>query len=414
MIALVDCNSFYASCERLFNPSLNSSPVVVLSNNDGCVVARSQEAKDLGIKMGEPFFKIKNFCKAKGVVAFSSNYPLYTDLSRRVMKVIESLVPEIAVYSVDEAFSNLAGIEDLYKIGHKLKDEIKEQVGIPVGVGIAPTKVLAKLANRIAKKSKKANGVVILDSVKLQNVALKMTAIEDVWGVGKKSAEKLQLLGIKTAYEFKVYENEKLIQKLLTKIGLQIKHELMGINCFPLSEDMDKKKEIMSSKSFSGAIYCRYELAKRLAQRVVEAIEKMRLQGSKCTSLTLFASTGRFDDRQYSMACKYVFSLATSDTRRALSLIDEFLNEKFRDGYGYKRAGIHLSNFAQKEELQLNLFDEVNEKGDELMNAVDRINTTEGKGSITFMLAHNKKSKDLSLNKSPRYTTSWNDLKKFA
>ena len=230
----MDCNSFYASCERVFRPELNTRPVIVLSNNDGCAIARTNEAKALGIKMGAPYFEIKNLCKKHNVAVFSSNFALYTNMSDRVMGVLEKNCPRIQVYSVDEAFLDLTGVPNLTEFGRHLRKIVHEHIGIPTGFGIAPTKVLSKIANHIAKKSNKAGGVVNLMDPKLQDVALKRTKVEDIWGVGRRSAEKLNGMGLYTAYDFKEYANERLIQKIFTKVGLQIKHELMGINCFDL------------------------------------------------------------------------------------------------------------------------------------------------------------------------------------
>jgi DNA polymerase V len=248
--ALIDCNSFYCSCERVFRPDLKDMPVIVLSNNDGCAVARTNEAKALGIKMGEPYFKIKEICKNNNVAVFSSNFSLYTNLSDRVMKVISKNCPQVEVYSIDEAFADMKGIRNVTEHATRLRSTIMQNVGIPTSIGLAPTKVLAKIANHIAKRSLKANGVVNLNEKRLQDIALKMVEVGDIWGVGRANSQKLKMMGIHTAYDFREFKNERIIQKVFTKVGLQIKHELMGISCFPLNLNIEDKKEIMCSRTF--------------------------------------------------------------------------------------------------------------------------------------------------------------------
>ncbi len=281
VFALIDCNSFYCSCERVFRPDLNNKPVIVLSNNDGCAIARTSEAKELGIEMGAPYFQIKEFCKENNVAVFSSNFSLYTDLSNRIMRSLANHCPTIEIYSVDEAFVDFTGIRDLTEHGIFLKEMLLKNIGIPTSVGIAPTKVLAKIANHIAKKSTKANGVVNLIDEKLQDIALKRVKVEDIWGVGRANTKKLNMLGIHTAYDYREFKNEQLIQKLFTKTGLQIKHELMGISCFPLNEDAANKKEIMCSRTFGYQVIDKNTLKESVANYVTKAAERAR---PKCTT----------------------------------------------------------------------------------------------------------------------------------
>ena len=242
--ALVDCNSFFCSCERVFRPDLKDRPVGVLSNNDGCFIARTSELKALGVKMGDPYFKVKKLCDKYNVSVFSSNFSLYTNMSDRVMSILSSFAPQLEVYSVDEAFLDLTGLQyDLDKYARHIKEVVYRWTGIPVSVGIGPSKTLAKLANSIAKKSPKARGVVNLGEKKLQDVALKMTEIEDVWGIGSKSSAKLRALGIKSALDFRDYSNEKNIQKILTKLGRMTQDELRGAACYELETVIQEKKE---------------------------------------------------------------------------------------------------------------------------------------------------------------------------
>lgn len=251
-IALVDCNSFYCSCETIFRPDLEKRPVIVLSNNDGCVVSRNALAKKVAINMAEPFYKIKNLIEQNNVAYFSSNYPLYADISSRVMKILSTFTPDMEVYSIDEAFLNLDGFNhlSLNSYGHAIKEKVYKDVHIPVSVGIASTKVLAKIANHIAKKSPKANGVVDLSSRKFHDIALSMTKVEDIWGIGRSSAAKLSAIGIRTAKDFRDYKNDKQIIKLLTKVGMQIKNELNEIPCIPIEDFAEKKKQIIPQADF--------------------------------------------------------------------------------------------------------------------------------------------------------------------
>ena len=352
--ALIDCNSFYCSCERVFRPDLKHTAIVVLSNNDGCAISRTQEAKDLGIKMGEPFFKFKNLVNQKKLKVFSSNFALYTNLSDRVMKTIGELSPDVEVYSVDEAFADLTGIKDLYNHGMLIKNTIYQNVGVPVGVGIGPTKVLAKLANHLAKKSLKANGVVDLTNPHYLDVALKRVSIGDVWGIGQKSAKKMRELGIHTAHDFAHFSNDSLIQKIFTKVGLQIKHELMGINCLNFKEDIKAKKAIMCSRTFGGTVSDKETLKQSIASYICDASEKLRKQGSSCLELTVFARTNSFSDtRQYYLSGRVKLITPTCDARKLIGKAFDIIDQKYIAGLEYKKAGVMLSNLSQESELQL-------------------------------------------------------------
>ena len=412
--ALIDCNSFYCSCERLFRPELNTNPVITLSNNDGCVIARTTEAKALGIRMGEPYFKIKNFCKKNNVSVFSSNFALYTNISDRVMNTIISQCAQVQVYSVDEAFADFSGISNKLEFGLHIKDIIKKNVGIPVGVGIAPTKVLAKLANGIAKKSKKANGVVDLSETKWQDVALKMSPVEDIWGVGSASARKLRAIGIKTAYEFKVFSDERLILRLFTKVGLQIKHELMGISCFGLEFDVEAKKEIMCSRTFGTNVLTLANLKESVASYISNAAEKMRKQNSMCTEMAIFARTNpHAQTAQFNLYQRSRLANPTGDTRKLIKEAFTLLEQSFKEGYEYRKAGVRLSNFHASSELQIDFFSPIDSLEDiALMNTMDHINFLEGEGSIKLGACglNDHAWKMNRAFKSPRYTTSWDEL----
>lgn len=412
--ALIDCNSFYCSCERLFRPELEGKPVIVLSNNDGCAIARTKEAKQLGIKMGDPFFQIKNFCKKNNVSVFSSNFALYTNISNRVMSTIIKECAKVQVYSVDEAFADFSGIKEKKEFGLYLKQTIRDRVGIPVGIGIAPTKVLAKIANHIAKRSTKANGVVDLSSKQWQDVALKMTPVSDIWGIGSASSRKLNALGIKTAYDFKYFKDEKLIQRVFTKVGLQIKHELMGIQCFGLELDIESKKEIMCSRTFGQNITTLPNLKESIASYISDAAEKLRTQNSMCTEMAVFARTNpHTESPQYYLYQRSKLINPTSDTRKLIREAFSMLDNSYRDGYEYRKAGVKLSNFQSSDELQIDLFTPSDTLLDiKLMQTIDKINTLEGDGAIKLGACglNDQAWKMNRAYKSPRYTTSWDEL----
>lgn len=416
--ALIDCNSFYCSCERVFRPELNNKPVIVLSNNDGCAIARTKEAKALGIKMGEPYYKIKPLCEKYGVRVFSCNFALYTNISNRVMQTLIQNCPDVEVYSVDEAFADLTGIEDILSHGRMLREKLLTNIGVPTGVGIAPTKVLSKIANHIAKKSDKAGGVVYLDSERLQNIALKRTPVGDIWGVGRANSKKMNDIGIHSAYDLKVYRNEKLIQKIFTKVGLQIQHELQGINCFNLSQDIEAKKEIMCSRTFGDYVLDKSILKEAISNYIESAATKMRRQGSLCNQISVFARTNPFKEssEQYYMYERSNLPNPTCDTRKLLREAFVLLDRGYRDGYEYRKAGIKLSNFNESTSFQMNfLYESDTERDLKLMSSIDFINRVEGEGVLKFASSGTSDAAfRMNRNfKSPRYTTSWNELPYF-
>lgn len=417
VFAMVDCNSFFCSCERLFDPSLINKPVIVLSNNDGCAIARTPEAKALGIKMGDPYFKIRELCENKNVAVFSSNFSLYTNLSERVMNVLRGFGVEVEVYSVDEAWIDITGVTDDYlAYGRVIKETVEREVGIPVGVGIAHTKTMSKLANHIAKKSKRADGVVDLTNRDHWDAALERVEVGDIWGIGRKSAQKLNVLGIKTAFDFTQYSNEVLVQKLLTKTGLQRKKELQGIRCFNLELNPDKKKVIRSSRTFGTPVYEKIHLKEAVANYVTAACEKLRAQRSVCKSIVVFARTSPFKNVPQFYAHEGAkLEVATSDTRKLIEVAWSLVDEFYRGGFEYKKAGIELHNIIDEDQAQLNLFTACDSKEDEhLMFTIDKLNFYQGGGTVKSMACgvDNKAWKMLRDHKSPRFTTSWYELPK--
>lgn len=371
--------------------------------------------------MGVPYFKIKSFLEKNKVSVFSSNFSLYTNISDRVMKVLAKNCPEIEVYSIDEAFCDFSGISGPETFALNLKNMIFDYTSIPVSVGIGPTKVLAKVANLIAKKSQKAMGIVNLTDEKYQDIALKRTPIGDVWGIGRASTEKLKSLGIKTAYDFKNYPHEKIIKKKLTIIGLQIQQELRGVSCFPLKTNLEAKKEIMCSRSFGKPVGDLQTLKEAMAYYISQAAEKMRRQDSLCTELAIFARTNPFSQAdQFYIYEKKILENPTGDTRKLVEEALGLLEKNYRPGFEYTKAGVLLSNFFASKEIQLNFFYPGDSPEDiKLMSIMDQINLIEGDGSLVVAACLSASRDDFkkwqSQKKfcSPRFTTSWQDLPKF-
>lgn len=414
--ALVDCNSFFCSCERLFRPDLMTKPVGVLSNNDGCFISRTNELKALGVQMGDPYFKVRDLCKKNKVAVFSSNFALYTNISDRVILTLANFTPELEVYSVDEAFLNLTGFNDLEAYAREIKRVVEKNTGIPVSIGVAPTKTLAKVANHLAKKSAKAQGVVVLMDPKHQEQALRRIEVRDIWGIGRASTEKLHRLGIKTGLEFRDYKNERQIKKIFTKVGLQRKQELQGHPRFTLELMSAPKKEIMCSRSFGASVFSFEDLREAVAKHVSSAAEKMRKQDSVCEVIEVFARTSPHKNvAQYYGYQSQIMLSPTSDTRRIIKYAVTVLEDLYRAGFEYKKAGIKLSGLSQKGQSQMSLLDPPDTwRSEALMKCMDEINRREGSGTL-FSAACGVQNKAWAMNRnfvSPRYVTGWNDLRK--
>lgn len=419
IFALVDCNSFYCSCERLFRPDLRNRPVGVLSNNDGCFVSRTSELKALGVKMGEPYFKVKNICDKNKVAVFSANFSLYTNLSERVMATLFEFSPALEVYSVDEAFLDLTGFDEktIEDYCRHIKETVERNTGIPVGIGIARTKVLAKLANRIAKVDPATRGVYsVLPPLNL-NHALLSVDIGDVWGIGRQSTIKMKILGIKKAKHLSDYKNDKLIQQEFTKVGRMIQDELRGISCFPLNEETPKKKEIMSSRSFGKPVYELALLRESIACYASLACEKLRKQQSVCQEVEIYIRTNPFKELlpQYAKAHSIKLDSATCDTRKVIQATWKLLDEIFVNGYEYKKASVKLSRIQDANEHQISLFgghDTVHDLA--IMQTMDKINSRDGHETVKIAACGtNKEAWTMNqVMKSPRYLTGWNELLK--
>lgn len=410
MYGLVDCNNFYASCERAFNPSLNGKPVIVLSNNDGCVIARSNEAKALGIKMGVPAYQIKDLVKQHDIAVFSSNYVLYGDMSGRVMSLLADMAPEIEVYSIDEAFLNLAGIKDLQSLGANIVRKVSRGTGIPVSIGIAQTKTLAKMANKFAKKYPVYNRLCIIDTEEKRIKALKLFEIGDVWGIGRRQATKLEKQGVKTAFDFTQLPGSW-VRKNMTVVGERTWKELRGISCIDMETAPPAKKQICTSRSFGKMVEDIDTISEAIATHASTCARKLREQKSFAQSLMVFIHTNNFreDLPQYWKNTIVQLPIPTSDTLEIVHYALEGLRRIFLPGYQYKKAGVIITEITDN--AQLGLFDSVDrEKRERLMQAVDKIN---GKFQHHVKLAVQGSGRDWKLKQeqlSQCYTTDINEI----
>jgi len=410
MFGLVDCNNFYASCERVFNPSLNGKPIVVLSNNDGCVIARSNEAKVLGIKMGVPAYQIKGLVKQHDVAVFSSNYVLYGDMSGRVMSMLAELAPEIEVYSIDEAFLNLEGIQNLQILGSEIVRQVTRGTGIPVSVGIAPTKTLANLANKFAKKYPAYNRLCIIDTEGKRTKALQLTGIGDVWGIGRKQAAKLEKQGVRTAYDFTQLPGSW-VRKNMTVTGERTWKELRGISCIDMEIAPPAKKQICTSRSFGKMVEDIDTMSEAIATHASTCAKKLRQQKSYAMSLMVFIHTNNFreDLPQYWKNTIVQLPIPTSDTLEIVEYALSGLKTIFMEGYQYKKAGVIITEITTN--AQLGLFDSIDrDKRERLMQVVDKIN---GKFQHHVKLAVQGSGRDWKLKQeqlSQRYTTDINEV----
>ncbi|HHC7417899.1 TPA: translesion error-prone DNA polymerase V subunit UmuC [Vibrio cholerae] len=416
VFALVDCNNFYAGCEKLFRPDLKDTPVVVLSNNDGCVVARSREAKSLGIKMGVPVFQIKAEMQRHGILAFSSNYALYADLSSRVMRTLEEMAPRVEVYSIDEAFLDLTGIESaisLVEFGQQVRERIGHWIGITVCVGIAQTKTLAKLANHAAKKYPATQGVVDLTNPDRQRRLLALVPVDDVWGVGRRLSKRLNALGITTALDL-ANASPRAIRDQFSVVLERTVRELNGESCIELEEIPPTKKQIVCSRSF-GVKVTQFELLREaVCEYATRATEKLRKEQQQAKVMTVFIRTSPFKDNepQYSNSASGELLIPSCDTRDFIELANHLLKRIWKDGFRYAKAGVMLSDFYDPGMFQPGLFDDVSTRSNsqQLMSVLDTINQS-GAGKVFF--AGQGTKKDWSMKRehlSPAYTTRWDQL----
>jgi DNA polymerase V len=417
-LALVDCNNFYCSCERVFNPALRGKPIVVLSNNDGCIVSRSDEAKALGIPMGSPLHEQQEVIRKHSVHVFSSNYTLYGDMSARVMNILRDEVPAIEVYSIDEAFLQLPeGFTEEQALA--LRAKVLQWTGIPVCIGIAPTKLLAKAANRHAKKNKAVTGGVFdLTGYWDPDGILSGMETGDLWGVGRNLAQRLRGLGVKTALEFKQADPAS-IRKSMGVIGERMLRELNGISCMELEEMPPDRKGVMASRSFGSPVEGLEELEEALANHVARASEKIRRYGLLATRMEVFIKTNRFkkDDPQYSRGIGITLDRPTSSTAELMAAARNLLHQIYRPGYRYKKTGIQLANLVAEDEYQPELFDQPKASVIHVDKIVDEINRRLGDTKNPVItrasqgtLRSGKGWKMRSERHSPHYTTDWEQL----
>jgi DNA polymerase V len=418
MYALVDCNNFYASCERVFQPQYNGKPVVILSNNDGCVISRSNEAKDVGVPMGSPEFKIRELIKEKNVKVFSSNYPLYGDLSNRVMKILEGFTPNVEIYSIDEAFLNFDGmdISDFHEYGIQMKTRVQKWVGIPVCVGFAPTKALSKVANRIAKKfQERTQGIYVIDTEEKRIKALKWTKIEDVWGIGRRLNKKMVAHNILTAYDFTKPQYEAWIRKEMGVIGMRLKYELEGKSVLDLEPIREQKKSIATTRSFPKQISEFDDLRERVATFASVCAEKLRKQKSCCQTIIvmLVIDKHKYESQKYYFNKAVTLPFATNSTLTISNVAISMLKDLYKgnEGIKFKKAGVIVTELIDEDKKQLQLFDEENPKHIAIMKAMDHLNSKIGTrkvklGTQNLNLTWNMKQNHLS----PRFTTRFNEI----
>ena len=415
MFALVDCNNFYASCERVFQPQWKGKPVVILSNNDGCVIARSNEAKALGIPMGAPAFKYQAQFKRQKIKVFSSNYPLYGDMSSRVMSILERYTPNIELYSIDEAFLQFKGFDlfDLQKEGMKMQKQIKKWTGIPVSVGIAPSKALAKIANKIAKKfAVKTGSVYSIDTEEKRIKALKWTSISDVWGIGRQHLQQLEAIGVANAWQFSLLSDDW-VRKQMSVLGLRLKKDLQGLPSIQLEEVKAPKKGIATTRSFEGNLTSFSDLEERVSTFASNCAEKMRKQQSSCQALLVFIRSDphKKDVISYRNSCVLTLPYATNSSIILSRYAILGLRKIFKENIAYKKAGVMIMGLLPTERRQLNLFENNNTKHVALMKSLDKIHKRFGPYQIKLAnqdLNRTWKMKQQYL--SNRFTTELKDV----
>ncbi|MBL8004739.1 MAG: Y-family DNA polymerase [Candidatus Kapabacteria bacterium] len=415
MIALVDCNNFYASCERIFQPWLRKRPVLVLSSNDGCVIARSQEAKDLGVPMGAPIHKLTELVNQYEMYVCSSNFTLYADISKRVMSALGVYSPHIEVYSIDESFLNVDHYpkESLLSVGRAMRQTVLEWTDIPTGIGIGPTKTLAKIANRVAKKQPQYGGVFVINSAEEARDVLQSIAVEDVWGVGRQWSRKLKSVGIVSALDLQ-QADDKLLRQKFNVVLLRTATELRGTQCLSMEEITPANKTIIASRSFGTQITKEYDIEEAVASFATRAAEKLRKQGSLALYLSVFVRTNIFNkfQAQYSGGTTVALPIATAYTPALVAAARTGIHRIYREGYSYKKAGIVLSGILPDSIHQQAIFHKVNyDKEGGSMKAMDSVNAKYGKGTLRVGAIGTRKVWHPKLEKrSKLYTTRYEDM----
>jgi len=416
MYGLLDCNNFYASCERVFNPSLNGKPIVVLSNNDGCVISRSNEAKALGIPMGESVYKLKELLEKRNVHIFSSNYVLYGDMSHRVMGMLAEMVPEIEIYSIDEAFLMLDGIPDIETFGKKMVRKIHKGTGIPVSLGVAPTKTLAKAANRFAKKYPGYKGVCIIDTEDKREKALKLLSVGDIWGIGRRLTKRLNYYGINTAWDL-TQRTKSWVRRNMGVTGERTWLELQGKPCQEMEKSLSNKT-ICTSRSFGERLTDINPISEAVSNFAAICGEKLRRQHSCATSLLIFLQTNPFATLQSQYYNQQLVQLPapTNDSAELIHYARLVLNNIYKDGYQYKKAGVIVQDIVPERPLQTSLFDNRDRiKFGKIMETIDNVNARYGRNHLKIASqGFDRKWKMKNEKLSPAYTTSLKDILKIS
>ena len=416
MYALADCNNFFVSCERVFRPDLAGRPVIVLSNNDGCAVSRSNEAKALGIKMGDPLFKIRPIVDRYGVAVFSSNFPLYGDMSRRVQEVLAEYAPAVEVYSIDEAFLDLSGMDvDFDAYAKQISADCWKRTSIPVSVGIAPSKTLAKIASKLCKKYPKLKGGCFLHRPEDIEKVLRSFPVEDVWGIGRRSVKKLVSMGIRTAWDY-TQLGELQVRKMFNLPGYRTWRELRGVPCIGFEDVIEPKQSICVSRSFAHEITALADLSQQVANFAYSAAEKLRRQKSVCQEVAVFALTNRFrDDAPQTFGSHLTVLPNPSDDYRAIIGAALGACRSFwRSGYAYKKAGVLLGRIGQASAQVPSLFEDASEleRSERLSRALDDISSAYGRGTVRFGNQGDGRIRSSCERQSPHYTTLWSDIPK--
>ena len=415
MFALADCNNFFASCERVFRPDLQGKPVIVLSNNDGCAVARSNEAKALGIKMGDPFFKIRHILERHNVAVFSGNMALYGDMSQRVRWVLEEFAPAVEVYSIDEAFLDLRGVQgiDFDEYAKRISAECWRQTSIPVSVGVAPSKTLAKIASKLCKQYPKLRGGCYMHRPQDIEKVLRKFPVEDVWGIGRRTSAKLHAMGVKTAWDY-VQLPEHAVSRMFGVVGLRTWRELHGQPCIEFEDSFEAKQSICVSRSFAAEISDVEELSEQIANFASSMAEKLRQQRSVVSEMAVFAYTNRFKEDQpqtYGNSLVH-FDPPTNDQRTIVAHAVAAAHEAYRCGYGYKKAGVVATRITQESDVVHSLFEDTEavEREHRITTALDAINGTYGRGTVKLAAQGSGHIKSSSEKQSPHNTTRWDDI----
>ncbi len=413
MLALVDCNSFYASCEQVFRPDLRGRPVVVLSNNDGCIVARNRQAKALNIPDLQPYFKVAGLLRQHGVNVFSSNYELYGDLSARVMETLREFAPEMEVYSIDEAFLNLEGVQaDLTDYGRTMRRRVWRDVRIPVSVGIAATKTLAKVANHVAKRSPHHHGSFAIESDAQRRQTLKQFTVGEIWGVGRRLSQRLQALGVVSAWDLSRQPPKRLRQQFSVNLERTVR-ELNGEPCIELDEQPQPKQQIFSTRSFGERIYQLEALQQAVSSYASRAMEKLRKQDALVATVLVFIQTSRFDAINYSRSEVIKLPHPTNDTRLVVQRLRRVVASLFKEDLPYNKAGVGLIELVSSQHQQQDLFNpQQPARSQQLMAVVDQINTYHPQRVFLASDGIDPQWQMKRLRCSPAYTTRWDALPK--